>query len=60
MAERVNSKAEQVYGDLKEAILTGALEPGAPIDKIALCERFGMSRFPVSAAVSRLALRAWW
>ena len=55
MGERVNSKAEQVYGELKEAILVGALEPGAPIDKLALCERLGVSRFPVSAAISRLA-----
>jgi len=55
MGERVNSKAEQVYGELKEAILAGRLEPGESIDKSALCERLGVSRFPVSAAVSRLA-----
>ena len=55
MGERANSKADQVYGELKEAILTGTLEPGAPIDKLALCDRLGVSRFPVSAAISRLA-----
>ena len=55
MGERVNSKADHVYGELKEAILAGNLEPGDPIDKLALCERLGVSRFPVSAAVSRLA-----
>ena len=44
-----------MYGDLKEAILSGALEPGCLIDKAELCEKFGVSRFPVSAAVSRLA-----
>jgi DNA-binding GntR family transcriptional regulator len=55
MRERVNNKAEHVYRELKEAILAGALEPGAPIDKPALCERLSVSRFPVSAAVSRLA-----
>jgi GntR family transcriptional regulator, rspAB operon transcriptional repressor len=49
------SKAEQVYGAVKEAILSGTLEPGAPIDKLALCDRLGVSRFPVSAAISRLA-----
>lgn len=49
------SKAEQVYADVKEAILSGALEPGAAIDKSALCERLGVSRFPVSTAVNRLA-----
>jgi len=55
MGERVNSKVDQVYGELREAILAGRLEPGASIDKSALCERLGVSRFPVSAAVSRLA-----
>ncbi len=55
MRERVTSKAEQVYGAVKEAILSGELEPGEAIDKLALCERLGVSRFPVSAAISRLA-----
>lgn len=55
MGDRVSSKADHVYGELKEAILAGSLEPGDPIDKLALCERLGVSRFPVSAAVSRLA-----
>jgi GntR family transcriptional regulator, rspAB operon transcriptional repressor len=55
MAERANSKADQVYSTIKESILSGALEPGAPIDKAKLCERLNVSRFPVSAAISRLA-----
>lgn len=55
MAKGANSKASAVYGDLKEAILSGALEPGCLIDKGELCEKFGVSRFPVSAAVSRLS-----
>src|SRR5271156_6434136 len=55
MGERASSKAEQVYEAVKEAILSGALEPGRPIDKLALCESLGVSRFPVSAAISRLA-----
>ena len=55
MAKRAYSKADAVYGELKEAILSGALEPGRPIDKTGLCERLAVSRFPVSAAVSRLA-----
>ena len=58
MGERVNSKADQVYGELKEAILAGRLEPGESIDKTALCEKLGVSRFPVSAAVSRLAFES--
>ena len=50
-----HSKADAVYGELKEAILSGALEPGSLIDKAELCEKLRVSRFPVSAAVSRLA-----
>ena len=55
MAKRAYSKADAVYGELKEAILSGALEPGRPIDKSGLCVKLAVSRFPVSAAVSRLA-----
>jgi DNA-binding GntR family transcriptional regulator len=55
LAKRAHSKAEAVYAELKEAILSGALDPGCPIDKAGLCEKLGVSRFPVSAAVSRLA-----
>ncbi len=55
VARGARSKADSVYGELKEAILSGALEPGCLIDKSALCEKLGVSRFPVSAAVSRLA-----
>lgn len=55
MAKVAHSKADSVYAELKEAILSGALEPGSLIDKAGLCERFGVSRFPVSAAVSKLA-----
>jgi GntR family transcriptional regulator, rspAB operon transcriptional repressor len=52
---RRSSKADHVYRDLKESILSGALEPGGAIDKLALCERLGVSRFPVSSAINRLA-----
>src|SRR5579863_9478577 len=55
LAKGAHSKADAVYGELKEAILSGALGPGSLIDKSGLCERLGVSRFPVSAAVSRLA-----
>ena len=52
---RRSFKADQVYLSLKEAILSGALAPGSAIDKPALCERLGMSRFPVGSAIGRLA-----
>jgi GntR family transcriptional regulator, rspAB operon transcriptional repressor len=55
VAKGAHSKADAVYGELKEAILSGALEPGSLINKAGLCEKLGVSRFPVSAAVSRLA-----
>ncbi len=55
MAKGAHSKADAVYGALKRAILTGALEPGGLIEKAELCAKFGVSRYPVSAAVSRLA-----
>ena len=55
MPKGAHSKADVVYGELKEAILSGALQPGSLIDKAGLCEKLGVSRFPVSAAVTRLA-----
>jgi GntR family transcriptional regulator, rspAB operon transcriptional repressor len=39
---------------LREAIVSLELPPGALIDKPALCQRLGVSRFPVSEALSRL------
>ena len=55
MTKGAHSKADAVYGELKEAILSGVLGPGSLIDKAGLCEKLRVSRFPVSAAVSRLA-----
>jgi len=55
LAKGAQSKADAVYGALKEAILSGTLEPGCLIDKAGLCEKLGVSRFPVSSAVSRLS-----
>ncbi len=55
LAKGAHSKADAAYSALKKAILTGALEPGTLIEKAELCEKLGVSRYPVSAAVSRLA-----
>ncbi len=49
------SKADQVHLSLKQAIIGGALAPGAAIDKALLCRRFGVSRLPVTTAINRLA-----
>lgn len=46
---------ERVEEALREAVVTLALMPGAFIDKASVCERLGVSRFPVSAALDRLA-----
>lgn len=43
-----------VYEALRQAIASLKLPPGAVIDKAALCEQFGVSRFPVSEALARL------
>ncbi|SAK45075.1 GntR family transcriptional regulator [Caballeronia ptereochthonis] len=49
------SLTDAVEAALREAIVTLVLEPGMMIDKLAVCERMGVSRFPVSAALARLA-----
>jgi GntR family transcriptional regulator, rspAB operon transcriptional repressor len=45
---------ERVQSILREAIISSELPPGADIDKLVLCERLGVSRFPVSEALARL------
>src|SRR5438105_13967920 len=40
---------------IRHAIVRLELPPGAIIDKAALCARLGVSRFPVSEALGRLA-----
>jgi DNA-binding GntR family transcriptional regulator len=44
----------RVVEALREAIVSLELEPGSVIEKAALCDRLGVSRFPVSEALSRL------
>jgi DNA-binding GntR family transcriptional regulator len=44
----------RVVDAIREAIVSLDLPPGSPLDKAALCERLGVSRFPVSEALSRL------
>lgn len=40
---------------IRQAIVTLALPPGSVIDKSAICAELGVSRFPVSEALARLA-----
>ncbi|WP_374651262.1 GntR family transcriptional regulator [Dongia sp.] len=44
----------RVVAALREAIVSLELSPGTQLDKNALCLRLGVSRFPVSEALSRL------
>src|SRR5215216_4626456 len=39
---------------LRQAIVTLELKPGEILDKGAICERLGVSRFPISEALARL------
>jgi DNA-binding GntR family transcriptional regulator len=43
-----------VTDTLRAAIVTLALKPGELLDKGAICDRLGVSRFPVSEALARL------
>jgi DNA-binding GntR family transcriptional regulator len=43
-----------VTDTLRQAIVSLDLQPGEIIDKGAICERLGVSRFPVSEALARL------
>lgn len=44
----------QVTDALRSSIVSLVLKPGEVIDKTAICERLGVSRFPVSEALARL------
>lgn len=46
---------QSVQDIVRNAIVRLELKPGVFIDKKALCERLGLSRFPVSEALGRLA-----
>jgi DNA-binding GntR family transcriptional regulator len=53
-AEKRGGATDRVVEVLRNAIVTHAFEPGAALDKARLCERLGVSRFPVSEALARL------
>jgi DNA-binding GntR family transcriptional regulator len=46
---------QRVQDAIRDAIVRLDLPPGTAIDKAALCARLGVSRFPVSEALGRLA-----
>jgi DNA-binding GntR family transcriptional regulator len=53
-AEKRGGATARVVEVLRKAIVSHAFEPGAALDKAKLCERLGVSRFPVSEALTRL------
>ena len=53
-APQRGSVTTAVTDQLRRAIVTLALKPGESLDKGAICERLGVSRFPVSEALARL------
>ena len=53
--ERRGRTTERVEQALREAIVSLAFAPGEFIDKATVCARLGVSRFPVSEALGRLA-----
>jgi DNA-binding GntR family transcriptional regulator len=52
--EKRGGATARVVDVLRNAIVMHAFEPGAVLDKTKLCERLGVSRFPVSEALARL------
>jgi DNA-binding GntR family transcriptional regulator len=46
---------QRVQDVIRDAIVRLDLPPGTTIDKVALCAQLGVSRFPVSEALGRLA-----
>ena len=50
------SLAQRVYASLREAILSRSFRPGDILRKPEICAQLGVSRSPVSEAVTRLAV----
>jgi DNA-binding GntR family transcriptional regulator len=53
-APQRGSVTQSVTDQLRRGIVTLELKPGEILDKGAICERLGVSRFPVSEALARL------
>jgi DNA-binding GntR family transcriptional regulator len=53
--ERRPRGSTAVYEELREDILSLQIEPGAPLDEVALAKRFGVSRTPIREALIMLS-----
>ena len=49
----------EVVPVLRDMILTGELEPGAPVNEAELCQRLGVSKTPLREALKVLAFDRW-
>ncbi|MDK9696199.1 MAG: GntR family transcriptional regulator [Siculibacillus sp.] len=47
-------KSERVYQWLRDEILSFRMQPGMFIDKVEICDKLGVSKQPVTAALTRL------
>lgn len=51
---QVVRKSERVYQWLRDEILSFRMQPGMFIDKVEICDKLGVSKQPVTAALTRL------
>src|SRR5262245_21752528 len=52
--EREPDRATRAYAEIREAILNLSLQPGQPLQEVALASWLGISRTPVREAIRRL------
>lgn len=51
-----SSAADPIYDDIRAAILSGEIAPGAPLRQDEIAKRFGVSKIPVREALRRLEI----
>ena len=47
--------SDEVFEGLAKDILSGAFQPGARLDELSICQKFGVSRTPIREALRRLS-----